>query len=308
MKEKEGAEVRVIRMVHGIIDWTFVIFILILYVFGIYAIWDSYTVIENASPNKYEVYKAEGDSASFEELRSINEDVFGWLTIYGTNIDYPLLQGKDNEEYLSKEADGSASMSGSLFLDYRNDPSFTDFNSIVHGHYMQYGMLFGDIGNFKKKTYFNSHLYGNIYYEGEDHGVELFAYLKVNAYDTTYYTPGITEAESQELLLEKLEKDATHYRDVGVSIQDKLLFCSTCTSDLSDERQMLVGRITEDVFADPFEEETEDKTLIDNAKIILGVTPWWMYVLSLILLLICIRVLLKRRTREMQDEAYEEKK
>jgi sortase B len=297
MQERMRIEDRIIRIGHGIVDWIFVLMILVLYSFGLYAIWDTYTIVDSASPVQYELYKPEEDPLSFEELRELNSDVFGWLTIYGTNIDYPLLQGENNQEYLSTAADGSYSMTGSIFLDYRCNPSFEAFNSIIHGHYMQYGVMFGDMGNFREKSYFDEHLYGNLYYDGKDHGVELFSFLRVDAYDPVVYTPNLTRDEEKNRLLDRLETDAVYYRDIGVTGEDHIVLFSTCTLAAEDERYILAGRITDEIYDNAFATEESGTTTLEKAQIVVNITPWWMYLLSLILLTIC-GILLKNRMRE----------
>ena len=66
----------------------------------------------------------------------LNKDVVGWITIFDTHISYPVVQGKDNQEYLNKDVFGKFSFSGSIFLDYRNACDFTDSYSIIYGHHM----------------------------------------------------------------------------------------------------------------------------------------------------------------------------
>lgn len=90
----------------------------------------------------------------------LNKDVVGWITIFDTHISYPVVQGKDNQEYLNKDVFGKFSFSGSIFLDYRNACDFTDSYSIIYGHHMEYGAMFGDVVEFKNDDYFQ--LMGNL--------------------------------------------------------------------------------------------------------------------------------------------------
>ena len=69
-------------------------------------------------PQHYEVYRpTEEDSLSFEELQAKNSDVCGWITIYGTHVDYPVVRGADNGVYLMRDPEGNYRMSGSIFID-----------------------------------------------------------------------------------------------------------------------------------------------------------------------------------------------
>src|SRR5699024_7294613 len=93
-----------------------------------------------------------GDSKSirpgFEELLKQNQDVVGWITIDGTQIDYPILQSSNNEYYLTNNYNQGDSRAGSIFLDYRNDVSSSDLNTVVYGHRMKDGSMFQHLTKF----------------------------------------------------------------------------------------------------------------------------------------------------------------
>jgi sortase B len=94
-------------------------------------------------------------------------------------------------------------------------------------------------------------LYGNLYFDEKDHGIEFFAFLHADAYDTLIYTPGINEKDRQAYL-DNLIANATHLRDVGVTTDDQLILLSTCSPDSTNGRDILVGRMTDEVFEDTF--------------------------------------------------------
>ena len=94
----------------------------------------------------------------------LNKDVVGWIKIFDTHISYPVVQGKDNQEYLNKDVFGEFSFSGSIFLDYRNACDFTDSYSIIYGHHMEYGAMFGDVVEFKNDDYFQEHKTGALFF------------------------------------------------------------------------------------------------------------------------------------------------
>ena len=81
----------------------------------------------------------------FDGLRAINEDVVAWIQIPGIGVDYPVVQGKDNEHYLHYTFDGKANKAGSIFLDYRNRVDFTDRKVILYGHNMKDGSMFSNL-------------------------------------------------------------------------------------------------------------------------------------------------------------------
>ncbi len=244
---------------NGLINTALLIVILVLITFGVYAIWDINTVVEKAMPVQYEVYKPVEDGVSFQELQAINPEVTGWLTIYGTNIDYPVVQGEDNAKYLTTDAEGNYSLSGAIFMDYRNDKSFGDFNSIIYGHHMDMNAMFGDVSDFKDRRFFENYKYGNLYFDGMDHGFEIFAFLEVDAYNTRVYMPGIADDEGKLWYTGELHTDAMYQREIGLSTTDRIVLLSTCTADITNGRHILVGRITDEVFPDAFLVEVEQK-------------------------------------------------
>lgn len=81
----------------------------------------------------------------FDSLQSINPDVIGWISINGSNIDYPIMKSKDNQDYLHTTFDKQYASAGSIFMDCRNSDSFDDYNTIIYGHNMKNGSMFHDL-------------------------------------------------------------------------------------------------------------------------------------------------------------------
>ena len=93
---------RVIRGMNGILDYGLLLLLLLGLVYGCYALWDSQNLAEEATSEQYAIYKPQEDTLGFQELQSMNSDVIAWITVYDTPIDYPVVQGKDNWEYVPK--------------------------------------------------------------------------------------------------------------------------------------------------------------------------------------------------------------
>nr|WP_294493215.1 class B sortase [uncultured Mediterraneibacter sp.] len=246
----------ILRAINSAADTVMLLIFLLLLAFGIYAVWDARIVQQEAAGEQFRQYRpAAEDAGTFEEFRQINPEVFGWLTVYGTNIDYPLVQAEDNEKYLNTSADGEYSLSGSLFLDFRNRNDLSDFNSIIYGHHMAGNVMFGDIGSFKDREYFESRMYGELYCDGQYYGLEFFAFLEVDAYNDAVYHPAVTGEAQQRDYLNMLREQALYYREIGVDYEDRVVLLSTCTSDITNGRHILAGRLTDTVKEDPFQEE-----------------------------------------------------
>ena len=241
----------------GVLNYMVLLLFLVLFAFGCYALWDDQQIYLDASPAEYEIYKpVEGESVSFEELQALNPEVFGWLTVYGTQIDYPLVQGRDSKKYISTNAKGEFSMSGSIFLDHRNKRDMTDFNSIIYGHHMEKSVMFGDIERFADEAFFDSHKYGNLFANRRDYGLEFFAFLHADGFDPIY-TPAVKGKKTQQKYLDRLMKIAMNQRDIGVTVKDTIVLLSTCAANAENAgngRQILVARMTDETFADPFPE------------------------------------------------------
>ena len=139
-----------VKGLHSIVDFLFVLAMLFLLLVAIWTHWDARQVYAAADPNRFIQYKPDfpKDVETFEDLQAKNPDVKAWLTIYDTKIDYPLVQTDNDDYYMNHDVFGEVQASGSLFIDYRNDSQFGDFNTLVYGHHMSERKMFGDIDKF----------------------------------------------------------------------------------------------------------------------------------------------------------------
>jgi len=98
--------IRTVRFVNGTVDTVILALMMLLITLGIFVIWETNQIFNRADSTQYTIYKptVENEALSFMELQAINPDVFAWLTVYGTNIDYPVVQGPDNLTYVSRSA------------------------------------------------------------------------------------------------------------------------------------------------------------------------------------------------------------
>lgn len=85
----------------------------------------------------------------FESLQSINPEVIAWIQIPALDISYPVAKGTDNAYYLHHMINGETNKSGSIFMDYHNQEDFTDRNTIIYGHNMRDGSMFGPWKNIR---------------------------------------------------------------------------------------------------------------------------------------------------------------
>ena len=285
-----------LKIANSIVNFVMLMIILLVIVFGSYALWDSEQVHYAAAAARYEVFKptpANGGK-SFEELQAINPEVFGWLSVYGTRIDYPIVQGEDNEKYVNTNAEGNYALSGSLFLACENKKDFSEFNSIIFGHHMEKQTMFGELGLFSEKQYFDARRYGMLYYDGQEHGLEFFAFLHTDAYDSAVYVSGIQNMEMRQQYLNHLLEKASHTRDLKVRVTDHIVLLSTCSVASTNGRDILAARITGELYQDNFEtapiNNTETAAVVDELSGVWRHIPIWLWLLIALRVIGCMVV------------------
>ena len=178
-----------------------------------------------------------------EAAEDVNSAVVGWITIPDTHIDYPIVQGEDNDFYLHNGFDGQYNYGlGCPFLDYRCEGDFSGFNSIVYAHNMDGQRMFADIALYKDESFFLSHLSGSLVLVNEVHDVSFFAYMDVPSTAPVYDTAVGTDSEKQEYI-SYLSETAMYKKDIFIDENSHLLLLSTCTLEYDEARGVLVGVI-----------------------------------------------------------------
>lgn len=215
--------------------------------YGGYSLWNTIMIYRGAfSSNDLLKYQPTGDgpnSITLGKLMKLNKDVVGWITIFDTHISYPVVQGKDNQEYLNKDVFGKFSFSGSIFLDYRNACDFTDSYSIIYGHHMEYGAMFGDVVEFKNDDYFQEHKTGALFLLDDTYKITLFACVETQEFNNKIYNPTVQGKDNLDTLLKYIKDEAVQYRDIPLNHDDKIIGISTCAEAGTNERVVLFGRL-----------------------------------------------------------------
>ena len=203
----------------------------------IYALYDTWYVFDHANDKSYLKFKpgVEEENGAVSES-PITSDMVGWITMDDTNIDYPIMQGEDNTAYLNKDPYGKFSLSGSIFLDSRNNSAFTDEYSLIYGHHMEYGVMFGALDDYLDEDYLNSHRHGQLLV-GRDgkvmYDLEAFYAMSADAKDDFIFNP------------ENYEELYAFLREKGMDINHRVLCLSTCAGDTSTTRIVVFAYILE---------------------------------------------------------------
>ena len=227
---------KTIKIVDKSIDRIVLVVSLLFFLICIYAMIDAVMVYYNANDQGVLKFKPQGKEDA-AVLRGLSDDAVAWLTVDGTTIDYPVMQGKDNWEYINKDPYGDYSLSGSIFLDSRCDGEFKDAYSLLYGHHMDYGSMFGALDEFIKPDYFSAHKTGKlITVGGEEYNINFFAATKAPADEKIIFDPPTT---TNEKLLNFIKKNAAIYEEP----QDRahIIALSTCQSAENIERMLVFG-------------------------------------------------------------------
>ena len=242
-----GIAVKCARVGNKILSFIAMVLVLIMLLYGGYSLWNTIMIYRGAfSSNDLLIFQPTGDgpnSITLGELMKLNKDVVGWIKIFDTHISYPVVQGKDNQEYLNKDVFGEFSFSGSIFLDYRNACDFTDSYSIIYGHHMEYGAMFGDVVEFKNDDYFQEHKTGALFLLDDTYKITLFACVETQEFNNKIYNPIVQGKDNLDTLLKYIKDEAVQYRDISLNHDDKIIGLSTCAEAGTNERVVLFGRL-----------------------------------------------------------------
>lgn len=167
-------------------------------------------------------------------LREMNDDVIGWIHIPDTVIDYPLLQGEDNQYYLNHTWDNKENAVGAIFMESTNTSDFSDFHTIVYGHNMKSKTMFSAIKNYWDESYWREHPYIYIVSEDGVYRYEVYASYEASVTSDTYRL-GFKE-EGKKVFLEMGIDNSVIDTGNKPAITDRILTLSTCTGNGHDTR------------------------------------------------------------------------
>ncbi|MEI3184091.1 MAG: class B sortase [Lachnospiraceae bacterium] len=175
----------------------------------------------------------------FDVLKKINPDVVSWITIPGTNIDYPLLQGKDNNQYLHKDMEGRDSAAGAIFLDHGDKADLSSRHNIIYGHHMKNGTMFKDIVKYKDQQYFDEHQDIILYTPDREIHLKALAAVVTNP-DAIRRKIDFQSQEEFTSYIEEMTKGARAFAAVpkGTAIR-RLYSFVTCSYEFQNARTIL---------------------------------------------------------------------
>ena len=178
----------------------------------------------------------------FKGLQAINGDIFGWIQIFGTQVDYPLLDADDSQYYLNHAYDHRRSAYGSIFLEPRNSQKMNDRHVIIYGHNMVNRSMFGSLLNYKKQSYADAHNKITICMPGKDLVYQVFSVYTADI-DSPNYRLNFAGDASFEEMISYMKKHSVISSNITPHVGDQILTLSTCTSTGSKSKRFVVNAV-----------------------------------------------------------------
>lgn len=223
--------------------------LLIVFLFSAYKIYSYYaekkesTDLNEDIAYEYTIRKTgerkEYFAVDFEKLKQQNADAVAWIYLPDTVINYPVLQHGDNEYYLDHQIDGSVNANGSIFMDYRNASDFSDRNTIIYGHHMRTGNMFGKLVNFKSDSYYQEHDHMFIMTPQVTYRLDLLCGAVVEPDDPIYSID-----PTEEALAACMRRSTFQTKLEMPGEEARLVTLSTCSYEFADARYIVIGVLT----------------------------------------------------------------
>ena len=198
-------------------------------------VWMPETVVDD--PVREELRKTD-----LAALREINPDVVGWIRVPDTKIDYPLVQGTDNDFYLKHTWQGNANSVGTIFMDFNSSPDLTDFNTLIYGHNMRSGSMFASLRNYSQQSYFDDHPYIYLLVDNGVFRFEVFSSYRAEL-DASAYGQSFQQQETRQKFLQDALDQSAIETGITPGIRDRILTLSTCSGVGYETRWVVQARL-----------------------------------------------------------------
>lgn len=240
----------------------------VLIMYSGYALFDSFATERAASSNAWDLLQFKPELLEDSEtpltgtdLEAINEDYCAWLTVYGTPIDYPVMQGPNDLYYASHDIYGNVSLTGAIYLAAANREDFSDTYNVIYGHHMDSGAMFGALDDMSGNET------GVVITKDEIYDVQFFAVAVTDAYESMIYDVGNRMSSVLDFLRSGGEGGVgigttiTYFNEDVAADCTKIVALSTCSDSQTSSRLVVFGRMTKRVI---MTEVTVTKVWDDN--------------------------------------------
>ena len=205
---------------------------------------------DNNDPTQDPSGDPECPTVQFDELLKTNGDVIAWIYGANTHINYPVVQGSDNDYYLRHLLDGTWNDNGSIFMDCANSADFSDQNSLIYGHNMTSGAMFSNLVKYKQQAYYDQHPYLYMLTPQQSYKLHLFAGVIVDASgyildgngQVAYSDCSVYQFQLTQEFLQQMVNHSTFRPTTGVPSADShIVTLSTCTYEFKNVRYVVLG-------------------------------------------------------------------
>lgn len=237
----------------GVLFWIVVIVLLCVIAFSAYKI---FTIVNGYREGRTtysriaeeagtaEAAKEEKDDVKveFDKLRKEYPDIRAWIYSRGTIINYPVAQGRDNDWYLHRTLDGEWNGAGTLFIDQNNDRPFEEFLTIIYGHHMRDGSMFGSLVKYRDEEYYQKHKKLRLYTPERDFDLIVVGVCTIPA-TSEMYKYAFQDEEERAEYIGWIESTTEMACDDHASTDDRLVMLSTCTYEFDDARLVVFAKL-----------------------------------------------------------------
>nr|WP_294575127.1 class B sortase [uncultured Romboutsia sp.] len=188
------------------------------------------------------IQKENQNKDKYQQLYNKNKDYRFWIKINNTNIDYPVVQGSDNEFYLTHDFYKNPLSSGSIFMDYRNN--FEKDNCVIlYGHHMKNKTMFGDLVQFKTESFFKENNLIEIEYKGKTYTYEVFSVYVADLNNEDYLKIDFNADNEFKEYLNYITEKSMYKSDISIDTSDKIITLYTCSYEFKDARTIVHAKL-----------------------------------------------------------------
>lgn len=204
----------------------------------------SRTVTESEEETETETQYMTG----FDALFSINPDLKGWIFVPGTKLSLPVVQGYDNSYYLDHDFYGAKDRHGTVFADCEADFGGSEINTVLYGHNMRDGSMFGSLKAYREEDYYKEHSSFFLYLSDEEREYEILAVLRndiLPGEEELFQYYDYKHIENEEMFKEyyqEIKEHSLYEIDVEAQYGDELITLCTCDYGSKDQRLLVVGK------------------------------------------------------------------
>ena len=238
------------RFLNFIISFCLILIFIVSASYALFVLNDNhriYSAAENVQEDMLKI-KPDKEHPDFSKLLLMNPDVRAWLTMDGTHIDFPVLQGETNHTYINQDVYGEFALAGSIFLDSQNAKDFSDSYNLLYGHHMDGGNMFGDLDFYKKQEFFQENGTGTLLLPDRVYHLKVAAVLITGVSDDSIFRLVNWPKTWEEGQLDYIRSNALFFKEEILSAVEKseypqLVALTTCTSEFTDARTVVLAQM-----------------------------------------------------------------